>query len=921
MASFTDNPQALGTFNPYIQQLPVDAMVKVGMEKQQKYDEGIQKIQSNIDNVAGLDVMRDVDRQYLQSQLNQLGGKLKTVAAGDFSNYQLVNSVGGMVNQISKDPIIQNAVGSTMRLRKGFSDMESAQKEGKSSPSNEWIYNKGVNDYLNNQDVKTSFNGKFEQAIDVDKPLLEELKSAHADKLAEDENVLSYDSKGNPIINHDLLQHKIQEGLSSSKVTSIARDVYNRPDVQRQLQIDGLYNYKDYNAEALISDKARALNYKKEQIFQQSPYLRTYSSLSGGDKQIQANKDLQSNYNSLRNLDDEFNSFKDLASKNLDGAKISAYFDNKLQNAVKNYAWSDSSYETKVNPQFTVDMEKNKFNLSKADYSEKVRMDNEAIKNIQSEISDRDFNHWIAQQKLDGKLDGNGVPIYTSNTPGIDSEENSKLGSQSAYDKLNQKVNDRNQLFANIVHGIGVDLNGKHYSDLYTQNNNGEYTINPKYVNTELGKQLQNAATKQMSAKINAAGEMHLNGDVDKAYAEDIKKWWDDGTVIDATQSSLKQIESKYTPVLNEIQKNANLKDNYQFNVSLPTNNGGVDNRNINVTKQQLTDMALYLKGESFFGKDSDIAKQALSRLKGTYGDNIYPILDQLQGPGQTASNDLLKVYKELGKSGTKEALQQREADMANTQRQSVGQTLTFNPTDPKLKEQLRTSLSSELENIMRNKSGGSYASAASMLEKVKGEDLTLENNLYKFRYDDSSGKWYAHISTLNNGKYNEDAPEIEISKSLVNNLQLNKQLSPKESYFNNSTIGQILNLNQGASTTEDLNSPKAYATSLERGNIGNYSVGFQVVSKDQSNSQYMAYMYIKDKGTGKIYPKILMDWSKLSKLSGLSDSQKQGLINKGSVYDRENIVPAIEEFKNNLSNPKYSNEAMKLLISNYDNQ
>ena len=46
MASWTDNPQALTNFNPYVSQLPVEAMVKVGMQKQQQYDEGIQKIQT-----------------------------------------------------------------------------------------------------------------------------------------------------------------------------------------------------------------------------------------------------------------------------------------------------------------------------------------------------------------------------------------------------------------------------------------------------------------------------------------------------------------------------------------------------------------------------------------------------------------------------------------------------------------------------------------------------------------------------------------------------------------------------------------------------------------------------------------------------------------------------------------------------------
>ena len=57
MASFTDNPQLLANFNPYVQQLPVDAMREVGMYKQGKYDEGVQKIQTSIDNVAGLDII------------------------------------------------------------------------------------------------------------------------------------------------------------------------------------------------------------------------------------------------------------------------------------------------------------------------------------------------------------------------------------------------------------------------------------------------------------------------------------------------------------------------------------------------------------------------------------------------------------------------------------------------------------------------------------------------------------------------------------------------------------------------------------------------------------------------------------------------------------------------------------------------
>ncbi len=70
MASF---PDIIPQFNPYIQQLPVEAMVTVGMEKQKRYDEGIQKLQTQIDTIAGIEVLRPQDKAYLQSKLNELG--------------------------------------------------------------------------------------------------------------------------------------------------------------------------------------------------------------------------------------------------------------------------------------------------------------------------------------------------------------------------------------------------------------------------------------------------------------------------------------------------------------------------------------------------------------------------------------------------------------------------------------------------------------------------------------------------------------------------------------------------------------------------------------------------------------------------------------------------------------------------------
>jgi len=269
MASFTD---LIPQFNPYIQQLPVDAMVQVGMEKQRRYDEGVQKIQSQIDNIAGLDITKPLHKQYLQSKLDELGNNLITVAAGDFSNFQLVNSVGGMTNQIAKDPIVQNAVVSTQRYRKGQQDLEAAIKAGKNSIQNESWWGKTVNDWMNDGDLRSSFDGRYIEYRDMEKKLRDVAKEIHEyDKSVEipyrrDNNgntlyfykdakgnrVATLDpSKGTPEIDDAILKTRVK-GKSAQTILDnfyISLD----EDDKRQLGIDGWYHYRGYSGDQLKS--------------------------------------------------------------------------------------------------------------------------------------------------------------------------------------------------------------------------------------------------------------------------------------------------------------------------------------------------------------------------------------------------------------------------------------------------------------------------------------------------------------------------------------------------------------------------------------------------------------------------------------------------------------------------------------------
>lgn len=263
MASFTD---AISQFNPYVSQLPIDAMVKVGTYKQQKYEEGVQRIQGQIDKVAGLDIIRGVDKQYLQSKLNELGGKLKTVAAGDFSNFQLVNSVGGMATQIGKDNKVVNAVSSTARYRKETERIQKDVDEGKSDPSNIHNFQKQARGWLDSKEAGEVFSGSYTPHFDIFKFAKETFDAVEPDGYSFDQIYqLGADGKPITIESKDPKTGKVtksfvysttmtrleKEGRLPKKVQETIAQIFSDPRVSRQLAITGEYNYRGYDGDSL----------------------------------------------------------------------------------------------------------------------------------------------------------------------------------------------------------------------------------------------------------------------------------------------------------------------------------------------------------------------------------------------------------------------------------------------------------------------------------------------------------------------------------------------------------------------------------------------------------------------------------------------------------------------------------------------
>lgn len=361
MASFTD--KQIPTFNPYIQQLPVEAMVEVGMQKQKQYDEGVQKIQTQINNIAGLDVYKDGDKTYLQSKLNALGNNLRGVAGGDFSNSQLVTSVGGMVSQIGKDSFIQNAVSSTAKLRKQLTEMDRYRKEGKSDKNNEqFFYEKFVNPYLNSgltddRGAPVAFSGEYSPYVNITEEIQKQVKDAGIESSIL-EQMYQTDTQGNikfnPATGEALparIMTHVEESSNAKAVQAIIANVLKQGNVQNQIHIDAWANTKNVPTESILSVFAT----KYEGVFSEiDQTLGQLNTLLIGKTTPEQKLALEAQKKELSNqritYEKQYTDLAELATKSPDAFKESYYRTNFQNSLITQFTDTTKKVTNLTNP-------------------------------------------------------------------------------------------------------------------------------------------------------------------------------------------------------------------------------------------------------------------------------------------------------------------------------------------------------------------------------------------------------------------------------------------------------------------------------------------------------------------------------------------------------------------------------------------
>jgi hypothetical protein len=449
MASFTD---AIPQFNPYIQQLPVDAMVKVGMEKQQRYDQGLQRIQSQIDQVAGLSISRPQDREYLQSKLNDLGSKLKTVAAADFSNYQLVNSVAGMAGSVAKDPNIIASVQSTAQRKALQEKIQKDTDAGKYNPANNYLFNKTDQEWFNNPNVGASYTGYYTTPIDVWGKIKDIAKEVGIDEKTvqnlfktDEQGRYLRDENGEPIINNVMVEETLK-GKDASKILNAFKNALTPADYE-QLSIEGKYNFRDATPEQLgaiaTSSADKNIKFNNGKI--------EFLKISLAEQQSKA-KTNEYDENLIKSISDEISYFEGLnrdlqesrveslaaVARNPEGVKGMIYRDNYLSSMSEALSSKSISKKYSVNPHFEVGMRINEFKQKQeqwlADYNLRLRADDRAQKEHNTKMQ------VLADQAAYFQAGGVDMPIDADPTMIRAMVEGSYAESVAQYNTITNKL-------------------------------------------------------------------------------------------------------------------------------------------------------------------------------------------------------------------------------------------------------------------------------------------------------------------------------------------------------------------------------------------------------------------------------------------------------------------------------------------------
>lgn len=720
MASFTDAPIQ---FNPYIQSQPIEAMSRIGMVREQQFQQGLATVQSWIDNTLGAPIAKGETKEYVKQKVSALGESLRGSISGDLSKQRIINNVGGMFSQITNDPIVRNGIESTARIQSGMAALEASKKDGKWSQQNQDFFNESVSRWLSDGDIETAFDDSYTPWVDYQKKFMDAYKEVNKGENI-DADAFRIDANGNLSINPVL-----REGVTPDKIKSVWNLVSSSPDVQKQLQIDGWSRFRGLDDQAIVNNLAESTNASLRDIQATINNLQTELATSPG---VDTAK-ISSQVEQLQRQAQEKKRSADATMLAIDSdperAKTLMQEQDILSNLIGAY-----SYETmKKSPLWETSMEQQRFDREaqhwEAEYQLKLQ--------TERRLAAKDKKETDAQATGQVVLDG---PVSVAQAGG------SARALQTVEDSRTAYVQAQRALIASVA-GVGV-------SPYVLNQATGQYDYNPNLTKGQADEMAYNIYAK--------VKDNYMNGKITDpaiaAKAETTQNAYDD----------LQAANKVITDVNNELSGNVN-----EALSVLPQVRGQVtlSGRTYPVNTADLADV--YISANGLPGADA-----ATTRLNQKYGNSRDFIMKTagLEGGFSKEYQQIASIMR--SNKNIPEVLRTREDAFARRQMTAQNRVVTY-PIDTKSNDINIRNFTAAARQVQALNEGATKGPASDMLELLAKTDKESKNNFFQSSFDVNTGR-----GTLIVGRGTETPIKLDVPASTYFSIfpeqQLNRTFSRK---------------------------------------------------------------------------------------------------------------------------------------------
>ncbi len=283
MASFVG---AIESFNPYIQQIPTEAYTKVGMFQEQQYQAGVQKVQDNIDHIAGLDIANEGGRQYLRARVDELTKGLNKYSTVDFSNPNNVSQLVGLAKPLYQDENIVNDVINTGVYRKWSKDSSEAYKGGKMELGQYARESSDASKWLNSQAAGATYTGRSTPNLSTKKDLVDRIVKTKKDGFEKNEYVYDINySKDTPYYVKSTNKY-----YSEADFNNFVTDALVSDRDREMLQNEHWYENQGVSTQALQLQDIDMYQSKIDANNKKIQNLKNDPLIYAGDKKLEAQK-------------------------------------------------------------------------------------------------------------------------------------------------------------------------------------------------------------------------------------------------------------------------------------------------------------------------------------------------------------------------------------------------------------------------------------------------------------------------------------------------------------------------------------------------------------------------------------------------------------------------------------------------------